>query len=74
MGQLVDGMHASGNGGAARLVVPVGSMRELAGCCAQIPSRRADAASDAVRHVERDYREAMAELLLTDDVRRVLVG
>jgi uncharacterized protein len=36
--------------------------------------RRADAASDAVRHVERDYREAMAELLQVDDLRAVLAG
>ena len=37
-------------------------------------SRPADAASDAVHHVERDYREAMAELLEVDDVRVVLAG
>jgi uncharacterized protein len=36
--------------------------------------RQADAASDAVRHVERDYREAMAELLAVDDLRTVLAG
>ncbi len=36
--------------------------------------RRADAASDAVHHVERDYREAMAKLLQTDDLRAVLAG
>jgi uncharacterized protein Yka (UPF0111/DUF47 family) len=36
--------------------------------------RRADAASDAVHHVERDYREAMTELLHSDDLRRVLAG
>lgn len=36
--------------------------------------RRADAASDAVHHVERDYREAMARLLEVDDVRVVLAG
>ena len=29
-------------------------------------------ASDAVHHVERDYREAMAELLQLDDLRTVL--
>jgi uncharacterized protein Yka (UPF0111/DUF47 family) len=34
--------------------------------------RRADAASDAVHHVERDYREAMAKLLQDDDLRAVL--
>jgi hypothetical protein len=36
--------------------------------------RRVDAASDAVHQVERDYREAMAELLEVDDVRVVLAG
>jgi uncharacterized protein Yka (UPF0111/DUF47 family) len=36
--------------------------------------RRADAASHAVHHVERDYREAMAELLQVDDLRTVLAG
>ncbi len=36
--------------------------------------RRADAASDAVHHVERDYSEAMAELLQVDDLRTVLAG
>ncbi len=36
--------------------------------------RQADAASDAVHHVERDYREAMAELLQVDDLRTVLAG
>jgi len=36
--------------------------------------RQADAASDAVHHVERDYREAMAELLQMDDLRAVLAG
>jgi hypothetical protein len=36
--------------------------------------RRADAASDAVRHVEGDYREAMAELLEVDDLRAVLAA
>jgi uncharacterized protein Yka (UPF0111/DUF47 family) len=36
--------------------------------------RRADAASDAVHHVERDYREAMAKLLQGDDLRAVLAG
>jgi uncharacterized protein Yka (UPF0111/DUF47 family) len=35
---------------------------------------KADAASDAVRHVERDYRGAMAELLEEDDLRAVLAG
>ncbi len=34
--------------------------------------RQADMASDAVHHVERDYREAMAELLQLDDLRTVL--
>jgi hypothetical protein len=36
--------------------------------------RRADAASDAVYHVERDYREAMAKLLQADDLRAVVAG
>ena len=36
--------------------------------------RQADAASDAVHHVERDYREAMARLLQDDDLRAVLAG
>jgi uncharacterized protein Yka (UPF0111/DUF47 family) len=36
--------------------------------------RRADAASAAVHHVERDYRVAMAEVLQADDVRVVLAG
>jgi uncharacterized protein len=36
--------------------------------------RQADAASHAVHHVERDYREAMAELLQVDDLRTVLAG
>jgi hypothetical protein len=36
--------------------------------------RQADAASHAVRHVERDYREAMAELLQANDLRTVLAG
>jgi len=36
--------------------------------------RQADAASDAVHHVERDYREAMAELLTIDEPRLVLAG
>jgi uncharacterized protein Yka (UPF0111/DUF47 family) len=36
--------------------------------------RRADAASDAVHHVERDYREAMAKLLQADDLRALLAG
>lgn len=36
--------------------------------------RLADAASDAVHHVERDYREAMAELLQTDDLRTLIAG
>ena len=36
--------------------------------------RRADAASDAVHHVERDYREAMAKLLQDDDLQAVLAG
>jgi hypothetical protein len=34
--------------------------------------RRADAASDAVLHVESDYRKAMAELIKLDDLRAVL--
>jgi uncharacterized protein Yka (UPF0111/DUF47 family) len=36
--------------------------------------RRADAASAAVHHIERDYREAMAELLQTDDLRAIFAG
>lgn len=36
--------------------------------------RQADAASDVVHHVERDYREAMAELLQADDPRAVFAG
>ena len=36
--------------------------------------RRADAASAAVHHVERDYREAMAELLQAADLRAVFAG
>lgn len=36
--------------------------------------RKADAASAAVHHVERDYREAMAELLEVDDPRLVFAG
>jgi hypothetical protein len=36
--------------------------------------RQSDAASDAVHHVERDYRQAMAELLEVDDLRAVLAG
>jgi uncharacterized protein len=36
--------------------------------------RRADAASDAVHHVERYYREAMAELLQVNDLRAVLAA
>lgn len=36
--------------------------------------RQADAASDVVHHVERDYREAMAKLLQADDLRAVLAG
>jgi uncharacterized protein Yka (UPF0111/DUF47 family) len=36
--------------------------------------RQADAASHAVHHVERDYREAMAQLLQVDDLRVVLAG
>jgi uncharacterized protein Yka (UPF0111/DUF47 family) len=36
--------------------------------------RRADTASEAVHHVARDYREAMARLLEVDDVRVVLAG
>jgi len=34
--------------------------------------RRADAAGAAVHHVERDYREAMAELLQGDDLRAIV--
>ena len=36
--------------------------------------RLADAASDAVHHVERDYREAMAGLLGADDLRNAIAG
>jgi hypothetical protein len=36
--------------------------------------RRADRASEAVHHVERDYREAMAELLQVDDIRAVIAA
>jgi uncharacterized protein Yka (UPF0111/DUF47 family) len=36
--------------------------------------RRADAASDAVRHVERDYRDAMVRLLVVKDLRTVLAA
>ena len=36
--------------------------------------RQSDAASDAVHHVERDYRLAMAELLKVDDLRAVLAA
>jgi uncharacterized protein len=35
---------------------------------------QADAASEAVRHIERDYRGAMAELLEEDDLRVVLAA
>jgi uncharacterized protein Yka (UPF0111/DUF47 family) len=36
--------------------------------------RQADTASAAVHHVERDYREAMAQLLQADDLRVILAG
>ena len=36
--------------------------------------RQADAASDVVHHVERDYREAMAELVRAEDPRTVFAG
>jgi uncharacterized protein Yka (UPF0111/DUF47 family) len=36
--------------------------------------RQADAASDAVLHVEHDYREAMVQLLAIDDLRTVLAA
>jgi uncharacterized protein Yka (UPF0111/DUF47 family) len=36
--------------------------------------RLSDAASDAVHHVERDYRQAMAALLEIDDLRAVLAA
>ena len=36
--------------------------------------RQADTASDAVHHVERDYREAMAELLTSDNPRLIFAG
>jgi uncharacterized protein Yka (UPF0111/DUF47 family) len=35
---------------------------------------KADAASEAVRHVERDYRDAMATILEEDDLRVVLAA
>lgn len=73
MRQLVDGMHASGDG-AARLLLPVGSMRQLADCCAQIPSGRADAASDAVHPSSATTARRWRKLLSTDELRRVLAG
>jgi uncharacterized protein Yka (UPF0111/DUF47 family) len=36
--------------------------------------RRADAASDAVRELERDYRDAMTGLLTVEDIRAVLTA
>lgn len=36
--------------------------------------RQSDAAAEAVRHVERNYREAMAGLLKEDDLRAVLAA
>ncbi len=36
--------------------------------------RQSDAASDAVHHVDHDYRDAMAELLKVDDLRAVLAA
>jgi uncharacterized protein Yka (UPF0111/DUF47 family) len=36
--------------------------------------RESDAASDAVHHIERDYREAMAALLEVEDLRLVLAA
>lgn len=36
--------------------------------------RQADGASEAVHHVERDYREAMAHLVQTDDLRAIVGG
>jgi uncharacterized protein Yka (UPF0111/DUF47 family) len=36
--------------------------------------RRADAASEAVLHMEHDYREAMVQLLAVDDLRTVLAA
>ena len=36
--------------------------------------RQSDAASKAVEHVERDYRQAMAELLKDEDLRAVLAS
>jgi uncharacterized protein Yka (UPF0111/DUF47 family) len=36
--------------------------------------RQSDTASDAVHHVERDYRDAMAQLLDVDDIRAVLAA
>jgi uncharacterized protein Yka (UPF0111/DUF47 family) len=36
--------------------------------------RKSDEASDAVHHMERDYREAMADLLKVEDLRAVLAA
>lgn len=36
--------------------------------------RRADAANEAVHPIERDYREAMADLLQSEDLRAVFAG
>jgi uncharacterized protein Yka (UPF0111/DUF47 family) len=41
---------------------------------AEAAGRQSDAASDAVLHVERDYRKAMAELLDVEDLRAVLAA
>jgi uncharacterized protein Yka (UPF0111/DUF47 family) len=40
----------------------------------QEAGRRADAASEAVHHVEGDYRRAMADLVQVDDLRAVLAA
>jgi hypothetical protein len=41
---------------------------------APLRAARADRANDAVHHVQRDYRDAMAELLQDDDLRVVVAG
>jgi uncharacterized protein Yka (UPF0111/DUF47 family) len=60
--QLAEGMHAIAKGLELLYKDP-----EAAG-------RQSDAASDAVHHVERDYRQAMAELIKLADLEVVLVG
>ena len=56
--------------GTRELVTGFGLLRKAP----EEAGRLADAASDAVHHVERDYREAMAELLQADDLRTVVAG